>query len=92
MDKGEGRRRRRWTYRSDVVEQLGQIRNNTVDILVVLNEPVSLAVGNLANDVERIELQPTGEIACLGSALDVKLLGLLQEELGGVVDERFILD
>jgi hypothetical protein len=78
------------TNRRNVKEEFGQIRHDPIDILVPLDKPVPLAVRDLADDVERIKLQPPREIAGL-RVVDVQALRLLEEETGGVVDERLIL-
>ena len=77
-------------YRGDVEEELGEVGDDAVDVFVLLDEAVALAVGDLADDVEGVELQPLGEVA--GARLvDVQALRLGQEELGRVVDERLVL-
>ncbi len=83
---------RRWrgTYRCHVEEELGQIRNNAVDVLVALDEAMPLAVRDLTDDVEGIELQPAGKVTCFG-LVDVQPLSLLQEQLGCVVHKRLVL-
>jgi hypothetical protein len=78
------------TYRRYIEEQLRQIRDNAVDILILLDEAVALAVRDLANDVKGVELQPAREVAGLG-LVDVQPLRLLEEQLGRVVDKRLVL-
>lgn len=53
------------TYRSNVVEEPGQVSHNPVNVLVLLNKAMTLAVCDLANDIKRIKLQPSSEIAAL---------------------------
>lgn len=50
-----------------------------------------LAVGDLANHVESVELQPLCEITSLG-VVDINVLCLFQEELRCIIDEGLILD
>lgn len=52
---------------------------------------MSLAVRDLSNHVERVELQPLGKVTALG-IVDVNIPSLFQEELCRVVHERLILD
>jgi hypothetical protein len=51
---------------------------------------VPLAVGDLANDIKGVELQPAGKVA-RPRRVDVQALRLLQEQLGRVVDKRLVL-
>jgi hypothetical protein len=57
----------------------------------VLDETMSLAVGDLTNDIKGVKLQPLGKIAAL-RIVHKQLLRLLQEELGGVIDEWLVLN
>ena len=77
-------------YRSHVEEQPRQVRHDTLDILVLLDEPVPLAVGDLTDHVKGVELQPLRKVARLG-LVHVQLLGLLEEDLGRVVDKGLVL-
>lgn len=78
-------------YRSDVKEQASQVGHDTLDVLIILDETMPLAVGDFANDVKGVELEPAGEVAALG-IFHVEVLSLLQEQLGRVVDEGLVLD
>lgn len=80
----------RTTYRSDVVEQPSQVRNNPINILILLHEPMALAVRDLANDIKGVELQPPRKVAPV-RVLDKQTLRLLQEQLGRVVDKGLVL-
>jgi len=51
---------------------------------------VPLGVGDLADDVEGVELQPAGEVAAV-RVVGEEGLGALEEQLGRVVHERLIL-
>lgn len=79
------------TDRSDVEEQLAEVGHDTVHILVVLDETMSLAVRDLTNDIEGVKLQPLCKITALW-VVDEQFLGLLQEQLGRVVDKRLVLN
>lgn len=46
----------RETYRCNVEEQPGQVPDDTINILVLLDEAVSLAVSDLPNHIKSIEL------------------------------------
>lgn len=78
------------TYRREVVEQPGQVGDDAVNVLVLLDEAVALAVGDFANDIKGVELQPARKVAALG-AVDEDALRLVQEELGRVVDKGLVL-
>mgnify|MGYP006976746959 CR=1 FL=1 len=77
-------------YRCHVEEKFGQIGDNTIDIFILLDEPVPLAVRNLTNYIKGIELQPASEVAGL-RVVDVQLLGLLEEQARSVVDKGLVL-
>ena len=79
------------TYRSNIEEQLPQVRNNTIDVFVLLHKAMSFAVGDLANDIKRVELEPLGEVAGLILGRK-KALRLVEEETSGVVDGWLVLD
>lgn len=51
---------------------------------------MTLRVGNLANDVKGVELQPAWKVTAL-RVVDKELFCLLEEQLGRVVDKRLIL-
>ena len=79
-----------WSYRCHIEEEVPEVIDDAVDVLVLLDEPVALGVRDLADHVEGVELQPLREVAPFW-VIDEELLGLLEEQLRGVVDERLVL-
>lgn len=79
------------TYRRNIEEQLAQVRNNTLNIFILLNESMSLAISDLANNIKSVELKPLRKITDI-SPLGKELFGLFQEQLGGVVDKGLVLN
>jgi hypothetical protein len=79
------------TYRCDIEEQLREIRNNALDIFIFLNETMSLAVGDLSDDIKSVELKPLRKITDI-RLFNKEVLRLIQEQLGGVVDEGLVLN
>jgi hypothetical protein len=79
------------TYRCNIEEQLAQIRNNTLNVFVLLNESMSLAVSDLANDIKGVELEPLCKVTDI-SLLSKEVLGLFQEQLSGVINKGFVLN
>lgn len=67
-----------WSYRCDVEEEVPEVVDNTVDVLVFLDESVAFRVCDLADNIEGIELQPLREVAPL-RVVDEELLGLFEE-------------
>lgn len=51
---------------------------------------MTLAIGDLANDIKGVELQPPRKVAAFW-LLDKQALRLLQEQLGRVVDKGLVL-
>lgn len=66
------------TYRCNIEEQLAQVRDNTLNILILLNEAMPLAISDLANDIKGIELKPLCEVTDI-RPLGKEILGLFQE-------------
>lgn len=52
---------------------------------------MTLAVGDLADHIKGVELEPAGKITALW-VVDEKPLRLLEEELGGIVDKGLVLN
>jgi hypothetical protein len=52
---------------------------------------MTLAVGDFSNDIKSIELKPPGKVAAVWVSYK-ELLGLVEEQLGSVVDKGLILD
>lgn len=66
------------TYRCNIEEQLAQVRHNTLNILILLNEAMPLTVGDLANDIKGVELKPLCKVTDI-RPLSEEVLGLFQE-------------
>lgn len=79
------------TYRSDVEEQLRQVGNNTLHILILLNESMALAISDLTNHIKGIKLKPLCKVATLRLP-GKQFFSLVEEQLGGVVDEGLVLN
>ena len=78
-------------YRSHVGKQLGKVANHTINIFIVVDEAMALAVGDLSNDIKSQVLQPLREITDLARCCE-EALGLSQEDIHNFVDKGFILD
>jgi hypothetical protein len=78
------------TDRSDIEEQFAEVGHDTVHILVVLDETMSLAVCDLANDIKSVKLQPLGKITAL-RVVHKQSLRLLQKQLGRVINKWLVL-
>lgn len=78
-------------YRCDIEKQLPKVGYDAVNVLISLNEAVTLAVGNLANDVECIELQPSREVEALFVS-GKELVCLVQKQLRRVINKGLVLD
>ena len=79
------------TYRGDIEKQPREIGHNPIDVFIVLHEAMSLAISDFSNHVKSVELQPLGKITALG-LVHIDIPRLFEEELGGVVHKRLVLD
>lgn len=53
------------THWSNIVEKIGNVINDPIDVFVLLQESMPFAVCHLANDIECVELQPSREITAI---------------------------
>jgi hypothetical protein len=90
LKKGRRKGRGKEEYRSNVIKKITNIIHDPLDIPILLQKPMSLTIRHLANNIKRIELQPSGKVTAL-SRFSVQLGGLSEEELGGAVDEGLVL-
>lgn len=65
-------------YRCNIIEETRNILYYSVYILIFFEKPMSLAVGDLTDDIECVELQPPGEIAS-DAWFGIDIFGLRQE-------------
>ena len=76
-------------YRSYIAEQPSQVRNHSINILMLIHETMLLGIGNLADDIEGKVLKPQSEVAHFPRRINFTCS--LKKKLDNFVDERFVL-
>ena len=49
-------------YRSNVAEHFAKIADNSINVFIAIYKAVPLAISDLADDVESVELKPLGKV------------------------------